>query len=143
MIGKEARRIAPHWLPALLYMGLIWLLSSLELGPLPLDRVPLRDKGIHFLEYAALGVFMAHATLRTWPRHHPIRTAFLAFWVTCLWGLLDEIHQAFVPNRSSELFDLIADCAGAFLGVATRTAAGAVARYVRGLRAEKKVAQPS
>ena len=115
-------RIALAWAPALAYMATIWALSSMELASLPLDGVPFRDKGLHFVEYALLGFLVAHAAARTWPRHPPLRTAAFALLVTILWGLLDEIHQAFVPNRSAEALDLVADAAGGLFGVALRHA---------------------
>ena len=38
--------------------------------------------------------------------------AFLAF----LYGLTDEIHQAFVPGREASALDVMADGAGAMIG---------------------------
>lgn len=35
-----------------------------------------------------------------------------------LWGCLDEIHQSFVPYRSVEIGDVLADTAGVVLAVA-------------------------
>src|SRR5690606_25246969 len=104
-----------------LTMALIWALSSVS-TPVSLDDFPLRDKGAHFLEYGLLGLLVAHAVRRTWPRHHPARTLALAVVVTVLFGLLDEIHQAFVPGRSSDALDLVADGAGALVGALARHA---------------------
>lgn len=43
--------------------------------------------------------------------------------LACLYGLLDEIHQSFVPGRSVEVLDGVADVVGAVLGyAATRIA---------------------
>jgi len=117
--AEDRRRVLLAWAPAVLYMGLIWTLSSLDLDA-PLDRFPLRDKGAHFLEYGILGFLLAHATARTWPGRAGLRTAALALCITVLWGWLDEIHQAFVPGRASEVLDLVADTAGALVGVAAR-----------------------
>lgn len=114
-------RLVSAWAPAVLYMALIWTLSSLDLAA-PLPHFPLRDKGAHVVEYGVLGFLLAHAAFRTWPRHHPLRTALLAVCITVLWGWLDEIHQAFVPGRTSEALDLVADTAGAFAGVCARAA---------------------
>ena len=114
------KRVVLAWAPAVLYMGAIWIVSSIALPELPLDRFPLRDKGVHFLEYAGLGFLVAHAAFRTWPRHHHARTAALAVLIAFLWGLLDEIHQAFVPGRSSDVLDLLADTLGALAGVGGR-----------------------
>lgn len=120
-------RLAP-WAPAILYMGLIWTLSSMSLDVPSLDRFPLRDKGVHFLEYGGLGFLLAHATFRTWPRKSRLRTAALAVLITVLWGVLDEIHQAFIPARSPEMFDLVADAAGATVGTLCRALLGVMRR---------------
>jgi VanZ family protein len=45
------------------------------------------------------------------------RTAVFAILVSVLWGLSDEIHQAFVPGRSSEVADFVADVVGSVAGV--------------------------
>ena len=71
---------------------------------------------MHFVEYGVLGFLVAHAAFRTWPQRHPVRIGLLAVWITTLWGLLDEIHQALVPGRSAEMLDLVADAAGAIAG---------------------------
>jgi VanZ family protein len=110
------------WLPAIAYMGLIWALSSMEVPDLPV-RFPLRDKLVHAIEYAGLALFVAHAALRTWPDRARVRLAGVAILIACAWGILDEIHQAFVPGRSSDAADLLADAIGA--------TAGAFARLIR------------
>ena len=96
-----SRRHVFAWLPAAAYMALIWLVSSLQLPSLAVDDFPLRDKGVHFVEYGILGFLLAHAAVRTWPRRHVLRTAGLAVLITLLWGLLDEIHQAFMNQPRS------------------------------------------
>jgi VanZ family protein len=110
------------WAPALAYMGVIWALSSMELGSISVSRFPLGDKGVHVVEYALLGFLVAHATRASWPRHHPMRTALFAIFVTCVWGFVDEIHQAMVPGRTSEALDLVADFTGATAGALLRYA---------------------
>ena len=127
MSAHDPRSLLASWAPAVLYMGLIWTLSSLQISA-PIEHFPLRDKGVHFVEYGALGFLLAHAAFRTWPRHHVARTAALAFCITVLWGLLDEIHQAFVPGRSSEVLDVVADSAGAVAGVGARAAVRLILR---------------
>jgi VanZ family protein len=37
--------------------------------------------------------------------------------ISSLYGLLDEIHQSFVPGRNSEFLDWVADSLGAAAGV--------------------------
>ncbi len=116
----SSARIALAWLPAALYLALIWWLSSQQLV-FPLDRIPWRDKGLHAIEYGVLGACFAEAVWITW---HPLRTsarglpaAILAWLFTAASGLLDELHQAYVPGRSADIRDLAADTLGAAVGV--------------------------
>ena len=109
----------PRWIgafgPAILYMLLIWALSSF---PIQLDfsRVPLRDKGVHFVEYGTLSVLLTHALRSTAPQRRAILIWGAAVIITLVWGAIDEIHQAFVPGRFSDVGDLVADGCGAVAG---------------------------
>jgi VanZ family protein len=109
----------PRWLrafgPALLYMLLIWALSSF---PIQVDfsRVPLRDKGVHFIEYGTLSVLLTHALCTTAPQRNRFAVWATALLITLVWGAIDEIHQAFVPGRFSDVGDLIADGCGGAVG---------------------------
>ena len=38
-----------------------------------------------------------------------------AFIFSAAYGVLDEYHQSFVPGRSVEFYDFLADCGGALL----------------------------
>jgi VanZ family protein len=45
----------------------------------------------------------------------------IALWaiaLTTLWGYLDEVHQAFVPGRTADAWDLVADFLGSIAGTA-------------------------
>lgn len=108
--------VALAWTPAVAFMALIWMLSSFDLGAVRLSAIPFGDKGVHAIEYGLLGFLVAHAASRTWPHRGLMRTMPFAVFVTVLFGLLDEIHQAFVPGRSSEVLDLVADFVGALSG---------------------------
>jgi VanZ family protein len=70
------------------------------------------DKLQHTAAYLLGGVLAAHAVRpsRRW--------AVLVVAIVSLYGVSDEIHQAFVPGRSSDVFDWVADTTGALLAVA-------------------------
>lgn len=112
-------RVRP-WRFALAYMALIFVISSFEVDVPGARYFPLGDKGIHLVEYAVLGWLCAAASSRTWPSAPAWRAAAFAVFVSALWGLSDEIHQAFVPGRFSELSDVVADLCGSAVGVAGR-----------------------
>ena len=87
------------------------------------------DKSGHSIGYALLAVVLLRAFARgrlsgvTW-------TAGLAAIVLAtMYGVSDEFHQSFVPGRSPDRFDVVADCVGATIGVALGWLAGAVHRW--------------
>ncbi len=115
MTEASALRRVLSWLPVFAYTGLIWWLSSQAID-FPLHRVPFRDKGVHFLEYGFLALMMTHAVRVSWP---DARLGFVAaWWLTVGLGLSDEFHQAYVPGRSADVYDLVADGLGALAAIA-------------------------
>lgn len=113
-MSPTARRIWA-WGPAVAYMLLIWALSSIS-TQLHFELVPFQDKGVHFLEYGMLAALLAHAMRNTWPAWRTLSVFALAVLFTVLWGLIDEIHQAYVPGRSSDVRDVFADALGGTAG---------------------------
>lgn len=99
------------WLPPGLYVALIWWLSSQVLDGRLVTYVPLADRGVHFLEYAGLGWLIARAVQVTWGPQG-LRGSMLSVLLNITLNLLDEFHQLFVPGRSAEIFDLVADTLG-------------------------------
>lgn len=96
------------WLPSVGLLALVWTLSSLPDTPGPPLPHPL-DWLAHALTYLALGYCLARAT----------GSARSALVLVAWWGALDEVHQAFVPQRDAGiedwLFDLLGGLAGAVL----------------------------
>ena len=68
----------------------------------------------HFFEYLTLGILLANAL-----RHHlPFRKACLvAIVCASVYGITDEFHQYFVPDRMSDPVDWLIDTLGASAGV--------------------------
>ena len=104
------------WAPAVLYMALIFGLSSLHVVSPVVSIFPFRDKGAHFTEYALLGLLCARACRLTWRRRPWPRMLALGAFLATAWGLSDELHQVFVPGRSADARDLLADALGAVTG---------------------------
>ena len=109
-------KLLRFWLPVFFYAGLIYWLSSqtgVEAPPL----FPHVDKIFHGVEYGILGWLLARAFMHaSWsqPKKHTIQL--LAVCAAMLYGISDEYHQSFVPGRSAEYWDVLADTIGGALG---------------------------
>jgi VanZ family protein len=113
-------------LPALIVAILIWLLSSQRTLP-RLKGIFGIDKLQHLLIFAALTVAMClWVPLEKWKT----RGLFFMVIAACagsLYGMIDEVHQFFVPGRDSSLWDWIADTLGAAIGAGAAVLAGRLA----------------
>ena len=104
-----------YWIPATLYMALIFWLSSRP-SPEELRIIPLiaRLKIVHMIEYGMLYYFVWHA-LRATSTYRPVEILILAFFIVVLYGLTDEFHQIFVAGRTARLIDVVADGIGGII----------------------------
>ena len=75
------------------------------------------DKVFHFSGYASLGAAMGWAA-----RVRDFRRAVKWIIVVSLLGAADEWHQQFIPSRSMDVRDWMADTAGALAGLSLVTA---------------------
>ncbi len=78
--------------------------------------IPSPDKGALAILYAWLGWVWARAVQRSWPTQTSgmILTSSLIF--TALYGASDEWHQFYVPERMTDVRDVVADTIGGTLG---------------------------
>ena len=99
------------WGPAWVTMVLIFVLSSISgLGPIPGGV----DDGVaHVLQYAVLAALLLRGLAGARWRGVGVRVAALAVLLATLYGVTDEAHQWFVPGRTAEVTDLVADALGA------------------------------
>jgi len=97
------------WGPALAWAGLIFLVSSRSTVPVAMPGQ--LDKLAHMAAYAVFGVTLA------WGGSRAGLAPLLAVIIGMLYGATDEVHQLFVPARSFDLLDWLADSVGVTLGV--------------------------
>jgi hypothetical protein len=121
-----------YWLPALLWAGLIFWLSSQsklpEIGPAFWQK----DKAAHLIFYGVLGAFVLLGLRRVVSPSTLLRAGqanshtsslslpkavLLAILITSAYGASDEFHQRFVPNRTCDVWDWVADTMGGALAV--------------------------
>jgi len=127
MGAAEVRRIARaswRWALVLAWMGVIFYLSSQRQLPRP-KEISSEVEAIagHFTVYAVLATLVMFALAES--GISKTRRFVYAFAFAVLYGVSDEIHQAFVPGRDPDLFDLMVD------GIGAMTALFAWALYER------------
>lgn len=112
--GLAARDLLFFWAPVAAYMGIIFALSARTRLPME-EFIALNDKALHAVEYAGLSLLAFRAFYHASPaRGRTRRAALLGACLAALYALTDEWHQSFVPGRSLDPADLVADVAGAF-----------------------------
>lgn len=101
------------WLPLLAWMGLIFYLSAQPDLPQPDTGWvgTALSSGAHAFVFCVLAVLWMRMLDG---RRHALLVAFL---LTMLYALSDEFHQAFVPGRHPDPWDLLCDALGAVLAL--------------------------
>lgn len=98
--------------PWIAWMAVITIQSSYRGLAIPDLGVTYSDKILHFLVFGFLGLLitrgMRHSKIKFF-KTKPMLTAII---LGCLFALSDEIHQSFVPARSAEVMDWVADFMG-------------------------------
>ncbi len=101
-----------YWLPAVLWMGIIFALSSRT-------RVSVSEqywsnflffKTLHVIEYAVLYALTIRALAQGAKptNNHYLKSAI----ITIIYAISDEVHQTFVPTRQGTLRDVFIDTLG-------------------------------
>ncbi len=98
----------------LLYLILIFGLSSIPSDPRPKSAPIFSDKVAHFVLYAGLGWLFARLESRGGASRGRLLLA--AVLIAATVGLADEFYQGFVPNRTREFAAWVADLSGGTAG---------------------------
>ena len=124
------------WSPAIIWMGVIFALSSIPGNDIPKVRVPHIDKLAHIMEFLILDALLVRAFFYSFLpdniRHdrsdslnidifalknfNLAKAVFLSIIVASVYAALDEWHQSFVPDRTPDIVDFSADVAGIIIG---------------------------
>jgi VanZ family protein len=99
---------------AILYFALIFILSAIpSIAPPPV--FVLKDKIYHSIEYGIFSFLLFLAFYHSRKGSLKKKAFLLSCIVGIAYGLSDEIHQSFVPGRTCEFLDFVADCLGIVL----------------------------
>jgi VanZ family protein len=141
-MNNKTMRTYTQWLPVILWMGVIFMMSS-DLGsaehtsrilePLVLWIKPDASREefelVHFLvrklghlsEYAILALLILRAikrSLNPTPKKVSWQMVIVTLLVAAAYAATDEWHQSFVPGRTAALGDVLIDSSGALAGLA-------------------------
>jgi VanZ family protein len=108
-----------YGLPVMVYAGLIFLLSSLPQFIEEVSPFIGYDKLLHFMEYYFFGNLICRWLLNK--KNYLIRR--YAFFITLVigtcYGVSDEWHQSFIPERVASIWDVLSDAVGIAAAVLT------------------------
>ena len=102
-------------LPVTLVMGVIFFLSHQPGGSFSLPKIINIDKVLHCLLYAVLGLTALWALPPQFRQQRPVLAGVGVMLFCLFYGITDEWHQSFIPGRSCDIFDVMADASGGVL----------------------------
>lgn len=111
--------IIKFWLPVLLCMGFIFYVSSIPGSQIP-GLFPFQDIAFHLFIYSILSFFFSRALKNTYPNMARLKIIVFTIIFGIIYGVSDELHQAFVPYRTVSGLDVFTDTLGSFLGTLTQ-----------------------
>lgn len=102
------------WIAVACYMGGIWWLSSrgAELTA-RVDATGVSDLSAHLILFGGLSLLLRLALWSSWPERPGIWLGGIAAAGAFGYGLIDELHQHFVPGRGTDAQDLLGNLVGA------------------------------
>ena len=113
---EKLHKFIIYWFPILVYCLLIYIQSSHPSIQSQPDW-PFIDKILHFAGYALLGALFLRAFKTTPIKQNLKLVLILSVLLSALFGISDEIHQSFVPFRTADPMDVLADILGSIAGV--------------------------
>ncbi len=118
---NHTTEIVFYWLPLVLWMSIIFCLSSIpgpSLPKMPTETINfLAHKTVHFVEYTGLGFLFIRAVIYSKQNLQVLKWMCLSAGIIFLFAASDEWHQSFVPGRYAKWTDVIFDMVYGWLGM--------------------------
>jgi VanZ family protein len=122
---KDGSRGNGYLIAAVAYALAVTVLSHVPGSALSRLGIEVWDKAVHTAEFAPLGFLLAVFAVRRWGvRARPWLVVAAVAGVGLLLGAFDELHQSFVPHRTSSWGDAAADMIGSLIGALLAVAIG-------------------
>lgn len=112
-----------YWLPVLVYIVLIFSLSSIQGSRLP-SAFPYADKIAHLLEYALFGLLVGRAIRYTLVGVGATLGTLAVVAIGAVVGFADEMYQGNVPGRQQDPKDWLTDVVAVAAAVVLARAIG-------------------
>jgi VanZ family protein len=103
------------WLPVMVWMCLIFFNSSIPGSKIP-SLFRFQDIVFHLFAYFILALLFSRALKNTFLNINSFKIIIFTVIFSVVYGISDELHQVFVPDREFASFDIIIDGIGSFLG---------------------------
>jgi VanZ family protein len=100
---------ALRWVLVAVYAGALFYVSALPAEEVPVGMPYHLDKVAHATAYAILAVLVCRASGAS-----GMRSLVLIGFSCAVYGVLNEVHQAYVPGRYASWGDAVANAIGAF-----------------------------
>lgn len=101
-----------HWVPSLLWAALIFSLSHMSAPP-GTSLAP--DYVGHFLIYGCLALTLIWGITAGFRQLLTGRRVLIVWLLATLYGISDEVHQSFIPERHASLQDVVVNTLGALI----------------------------
>ena len=98
--------------PAIAWAAAIFIQSSMSNIDTPDLGFDLQDKLLHAIEYAVFGFLIRRALVFQKDKFLQEHANWLTILIGSIYAISDEFHQFYVPGRSSDIGDAIADVVG-------------------------------
>lgn len=117
-IDNRSQHFLRFQFPMVIWAGLIFLASSIPSAKMPHIGILTYDKLIHGTVFFVFGLLL-HRAFEPRPdqRHFPWLRLAIVLFIVMVYGAMDEFHQSFVPGRSVDFFDFLADTIGGVTAV--------------------------
>lgn len=104
-----------YWLPPILWMSLIFYLSSSSKPPLIKDPIInfFLFKTIHMIEFGTLFILLTRAFFNT-TKINLKKIMLISFIWAVFYGASDEFHQTFISGRNGNPIDVFIDSLGIY-----------------------------
>lgn len=101
----------------IIYAMFIFWISIQPITQITPDWFPYQDKVFHAILYGILSALVFVGLIRSEQRYSNRTIAYISVCISFVYGFFIEICQIFVPTRSFDLFDSLANLIGSLISV--------------------------